>query len=353
MAPSRNQDCLSPSRQEREEKRNKNVSILGDLCVFARDTDSVGSEDFAQPVAKGLHATTRSLRPVSMPEPNSSVMGQKKGIASVGSGWDNIRVAVHASIGNHANGNPASKEEYYAQVASGYCVICHSGPPMGVCTETSPELSVKTKAEDTQNPRTIAEESPGDHVTYSVIDSYTLPGIKRSLTVLLSAKVSEDALRDIALKLKAQDPRYYERTFIGYYLPGMELGRIAWATTHFRPELEIRFLGSSLEQEESFRKQVVPSPKGVIGTWLYEIPGGADMNRTYTIYHEDGTLYLKTTYTDGGGGAEVIKEKAHRMGRLFQTTGQATRGEYFLLDEKGNLQYWDREGCFAIARKLK
>ncbi len=53
-----------------------------------------------------------------------------------------------------------------------------------------------------------------DDVSYSIIDSSTLPGIKRSLDVRLSKKVSERTLRAIALKLKSQDSRDYDRTFI-------------------------------------------------------------------------------------------------------------------------------------------
>ena len=56
------------------------------------------------------------------------------------------------------------------------------------------------------------ETVPG--VPYSIIDSYILPDIKRSLNVRLSEKVSEDTLRAIALQLKVQDSRSYQRTFI-------------------------------------------------------------------------------------------------------------------------------------------
>lgn len=202
-----------------------------------------------------------------------------------------------------------------------------------------------------QSPQQAADEGLVVPVTYSIIDSYTLPDVKRSLTVRLSEKVSEDTLHSIAMELKAQDPRHYERTFIGYYLPGMELGRTAWATTHFDPDLEIRILGVSLAQEEYFQKQAPAPHSSVIGSWLYEILGAPDMNRTYTIYREEKSLHMRTTWTDGGSGTETIAEKVHPMGRLFQTNKQAAVGEYFLLDGEGNLQLWDKEGRFATAKK--
>lgn len=79
---------------------------------------------------------------------------------------------------------------------------------------------------------------------YSVVDSKIIPGVKRSLDIRLNKQLSEEELRVIAHKLKAQDSRPYERTFIGYYLPGMPVNAGYWATTHFNPNLEVRILGA-------------------------------------------------------------------------------------------------------------
>ena len=57
-------------------------------------------------------------------------------------------------------------------------------------------------------------------VSYEIIKIDTAD-ITRSLDVQLNKRVSEDVLRIIALELKAQEPRSYERTFILYYLPNM------------------------------------------------------------------------------------------------------------------------------------
>tara|TARA_R110002095_G_scaffold214421_1_gene206426 strand:- start:828 stop:1304 length:477 start_codon:yes stop_codon:yes gene_type:complete len=74
---------------------------------------------------------------------------------------------------------------------------------------------------------------------YTVEESDSIPGIKRSLIVHLKAKVTEDRLRTIAIELEKQKDRPYERTFIVYYLPGMDLNDVCWATTHFDPDLKI------------------------------------------------------------------------------------------------------------------
>jgi hypothetical protein len=56
-------------------------------------------------------------------------------------------------------------------------------------------------------------------------------------------ETSVEVLRAIATQLKNSDAHTYERTFIVYYLPGMEIGSLAWATSHFDPELQVRIIG--------------------------------------------------------------------------------------------------------------
>ncbi len=102
-------------------------------------------------------------------------------------------------------------------------------------------------------------------LAYSVIDSDMVPGIKLSLWVRLSRKATEKQLAQIARELKGGTPGSYSRTFILHYLPGMELGVGAWATTHFSPSLEVKIQGMTTEQEQTLAGQVSSPGQQVIG----------------------------------------------------------------------------------------
>lgn len=91
----------------------------------------------------------------------------------------------------------------------------------------------------------------GNNGLYEVIQVATLRDIKRSIDVRLSKKVDSDTLRAIALELKAKELCCFDRTFIVYYLPGMTVDAGGWATTHFTPDLEVRILGSTGEEEST------------------------------------------------------------------------------------------------------
>lgn len=197
--------------------------------------------------------------------------------------------------------------------------------------------------------REVNPTTNSDDVTYSIIGSDTFLDYKRSLDVRLNRKVSEDTLSALALKLKAQDPKIYERTFICYYLPGMEVGAGAWATTHFNPNLEVKILGLTAEQENALRQQTNDPSRDVIGSWLDESPF---IGSRVTIFRQNGKLFLENTYKDGSSGKKEIVEKLSGKERTFRKKEGSSAGEFYLIDKQGNLQLWDQEGIIWIAKKI-
>src|ERR1039457_4223586 len=120
---------------------------------------------------------------------------------------------------------------------------------LGGCDSTQKAGGAEqVKSSDSERARVVVP-IPND-VSYTIIKADLMPGIKRDLDIRLNRKVSEEVLRAIATELKNYDQHTYERTFIGYYLPGMDVGSGAWATSHFDPDLEICILGVSTDQEE-------------------------------------------------------------------------------------------------------
>ncbi|MFA5597794.1 MAG: hypothetical protein BWY02_02658 [bacterium ADurb.Bin157] len=109
-------------------------------------------------------------------------------------------------------------------------------------------------------------------VDFSIIKKTNQANIKGSIEVRLNEKVPKDLLQKLALKLKNDDPQKYDRLFITYYLPGMTSGAGAWATSHFNPGLEVKILGTTIEEEKELKKQTASSSDKVIGEWLDESP---------------------------------------------------------------------------------
>ena len=193
-------------------------------------------------------------------------------------------------------------------------------------------------------------ETIPNEVTYSIIEMNVVQGIKRSLDVRLNRTVSEEVLRVIALELKKQDPKKYERTFITYYLPNMKVGAGAWATTHFNPDLDVRILGLTIEEEKSFINEPETSSRNIIGVWFVDMPLAASK---ITIYQENGKLYKKQEFKGSDGFHREMEKIPSSSGQRFQEKDGSGYGEYYLIDGQGNLQLWDQEGLITTAKKIK
>ncbi len=188
---------------------------------------------------------------------------------------------------------------------------------------------------------------PAD-VSYSIIDTDIIPGIKRSLDVRLNKKVSEDVLRVIALKLKSNDSQQYDRTFIVYYLPRMTVGAGGWATTHFNPTLDLWIRGLSAQEEQTLVTQPALSDREVIGSWLDEFVGSQ-----ITIYLEDGTLLMEQKFKDGSSLREELNQRSLPFGQRFEMKGGSSSGDHWIIDQEGNLQTRDSLGLISTATKIQ
>ncbi len=210
--------------------------------------------------------------------------------------------------------------------------------------------SAKDKsAQSIQNVESVTHESaiPTD-VTYTVINEEKIPEMKRSVDVRLNRKVSKEVLEALGNKIKNQDSSNYERTFVGYYLPGMKVNAGYWATTHFNPNLEVRILGLPLEQENGPPETVSDPSREIVGIWIQEeqpLPGRV------TIFSQDGSVFMEKTFRDGSVSKDKMVEQASNDGRKFMKATRTRAGDdYYLIDKQGNLQLWsqDFDGSYVL-----
>ena len=76
---------------------------------------------------------------------------------------------------------------------------------------------------------------------------------KVSINVRIYERLSQEELGSIAKNIKSQFPNY-RLTFILYYLPKMEPGAGAWATSHYDPTLSINILGPTQAEYDQLSK---------------------------------------------------------------------------------------------------
>jgi hypothetical protein len=187
-------------------------------------------------------------------------------------------------------------------------------------------------------------------VNYIVIEKTNLGTVKGSIVTRLERKVTKELLHELALDLREAQPRRYNRFFIEYYLPGMTPGSGAWATSHFNPNLEVRILGTTIEEENALKAGPKESSDEIIGEWLDESPY---IGAKYTLLKKNGKIIMVRKFKDGSGSEKEMIQNNY-SGRLrFEEKDGNDYGEYYIIEKNENLGAYDSAGLISTLQAIK
>lgn len=192
------------------------------------------------------------------------------------------------------------------------------------------------------------EPLPADF-SYKVLkDESNLKLEKNQLTVEINEKLTEGQVATLAEKLyKSKDKE--RRFYIFYLLPGMKDGSGAWATSHFDPDLKIDIIGATPKEEVSANAAADKVEGDIIGKWHEEQSTSAD----YVIFKKDNKIFIRTIFKNGQTSDEELKSKKAGNGRRYDYKEDGYNGEYFILNNSGELEFYNNENKkFTTATKL-
>lgn len=179
---------------------------------------------------------------------------------------------------------------------------------------------------------------------YHIINSERRPPIKASFDIRLEEKIAEEEIEAIARAIHNGETRTYERIFITYYLPGMQVGAGAWATSHWNPDLEVRVLGFTAEEErqalEREASDAADAPRR-IGRWVDQTPFVASVIELVEL--PSGQLEMHQRFKDGSERTVLVSRSGDKY--------TLERGEYLQIDKAGRLKWYDQEGLIVTCEK--
>jgi hypothetical protein len=181
--------------------------------------------------------------------------------------------------------------------------------------------------------------------------------------IRLSEKVSTTVLKDIAPEVVDNKPpnpstgtkngmnrMFFYLPEVDAYGPGPDFG-IAWATVHFDrtyPRTEdVAILGLTIDEEKNFLAKRA-QPRGTLnGKWIEDSVG----KTMHIIYRRDGVVYLNDHL---GNWERVLAGLGPEPLRLFRLTEPTSGGDYFQINERGDLEIHDGigRGLVSVARRL-
>tara|TARA_B110001450_G_scaffold228177_1_gene227982 strand:- start:17 stop:682 length:666 start_codon:yes stop_codon:yes gene_type:complete len=173
------------------------------------------------------------------------------------------------------------------------------------------------------------------------IHKETNKGNKRSVEVELSSRTNEETLITLAEKIHVSSNMDIQRTFIRYRIAGGDKNEPYWATTHYDPDLEVKIFGATASDYEKIKNTALPKGE-VLGAWM------ASWGRDFKIiaYKQDGHTYIREVYGGGSARDGIYELSQSKEGRKLQDEGGKVHGEYFIINPKGNLEFWSKNGNY-------
>lgn len=220
---------------------------------------------------------------------------------------------------------------------------------LAACSSNITDTDEQKLVEDKIQENTEKSAEPDKVVTipeYKIIEDTVKRGIKRTVEVELASRTNEEALKALAEKIYGLSDEKVERTFIGFRIAGNDVNQAYWATTHYNPNLKVNILGRNASDYEKVKN--APLPEGeIIGTWL--VSRGVDYKMS--AYKKDGQTYIQNIHSDGSTSDEVYELTQSDKGIKLQDEGGKDFGEYFIINQKGDLEFWSDNGNYYTAPK--
>lgn len=181
-------------------------------------------------------------------------------------------------------------------------------------------------------------------IDYEIISDDKKRDIVRNVSVELPERISEQQLRQISNEIKNGDSNSYERTFIMYRIKG-EQSVAAWATAHFDPSLEVKFIGLSSDNFKKLLNVKHDVDGEVIGQWIS--PNGFT-DHIVVLYKKDKKYFKQDFYIDATlKPYELLKDVATYRYKDPDET------QYFIIDSSGDLEYHGESRNIYIANKIE
>ncbi|TCB49851.1 hypothetical protein E0H80_10585 [Acinetobacter sp. ANC 4779] len=201
-------------------------------------------------------------------------------------------------------------------------------------------------ANETDNEKTEEKniESENLKIDYEIISDDKRGNITRKVSVELPERISEKQLREIANEIRNSDSNTYERTFIMYRIKGEE-SVAAWATTHFDPNLDVKFIRLNSDNFKKLLNIKHDVDGDVIGQWIS--PNGFT-DHIVVFYKKDKQYFKQDFYLD----ATLKPDELLKDGMTYHYK-DPDETQYFIIDSEGDLEYHGESGNIYIANKIK
>ena len=169
---------------------------------------------------------------------------------------------------------------------------------------------------------------------------------KDNVDVELTRNITKEELTVIANELR-ETRKQYDKLWIAYFLKGTDTRNLAYAVSNFTPELSVSISGATRDQKDRFAWAADSVDGKIIGKWREE----AFTASTFVFFEKNGKFFSRQIIKEGVMPNRELKKSMMGKQTKYQEKGNA-HGEYFVIGEQGELQFYDKNGKFAVGIKM-
>ncbi|AZB00312.1 hypothetical protein EG359_12085 [Chryseobacterium joostei] len=172
------------------------------------------------------------------------------------------------------------------------------------------------------------KEDLPENFEYRIIKDESNPNVeKNQYQVEINQKLTEGQLATLAEELYNSKDKQ-RRFYIFYNLKDNENSILAWATSHFDPELEVSINGSTNTEDNQMLFKAQKVEGDIIGIFNEK-----DYTFSlYTIYEHNGKTFIRTTFKDGEFMDNEVEKINSKNGIRYNYKEDVSQGEYFVLN---------------------
>ena len=239
--------------------------------------------------------------------------------------------------------NPLSLFVVFGGIVILYLFIFHNANRTNEESSTSDASSNYSTTQLTNNSYSIP------HYTIADIELNNQQAF--NVSVRIDDKLEEAQLLDLAQKVKSEISAVATNGVIFFLLPENEIDNGAWAAVDFKPYKEVRIIGMSLDDERDINL-TVGDIKDYFGLWIDNLYKGDVIIRI----RKDRSLGYVFEYISSSNpkpsefATPLVKTK--KAGKtIFKDTEH--HGNYYVLENNGDLSFYDRNGYAITFKKLR
>lgn len=198
----------------------------------------------------------------------------------------------------------------------------------------------------------LIENKTKENVLYTIINEEVNKTLKKTnLEVRLHKEITEAELKIIAYEIKNKRPNI-DKFWIFYFLPEHSTNNGAWAISHFKPEPDIKILGTTTENTKEVENIKVEGK--ILNKWKDNDPL---FPAFIYLIENNNELFIKEIYPKSNnlpnGGILDYKVTKIEYKEKIRFNYKNDFGEYFLIEDNGNLSHYNNDGKFKEAIPIK